>query len=93
MTTDSIVRFNTAGEFEVADQWCWFRSILIIVGYKSFDGSANSCVVDSTPDRMLRLSQSAKGTPVKLAGGTGVYSLQFKGYRAVMLMLLIMISI
>ena len=28
---------------------------------------------------MLRLSQSAKGTPVKLAGGTGVYSLQFKG--------------
>ena len=39
MTTDSIVRFNTAGEFEVADHGAG-SGVTYLVGYKSFDGSA-----------------------------------------------------
>ena len=45
MTTDSIVRFNTAGEFEVADHGAG-SGVTYLVGYKSFDGSAK-LVVDS----------------------------------------------
>ena len=76
MTTDSIVRFNTAGEFEVADHGAG-SGVTYLVGYKSFDGSAK-LVVDSIQINAPLITIS-KGTPVKLAGGTGVYSLQFKG--------------
>ncbi|WP_455627195.1 DUF6383 domain-containing protein, partial [Parabacteroides johnsonii] len=75
MTTDSIVRFNTTGEFEVADHGG--SGFTYLVGYKSFDGSAK-LVVDSIQINAPLITIS-KGTPVKLAGGTGVYSLQFKG--------------
>ena len=74
MTTDSIVRFNTAGEFEVADHGG--SGFTYLVGYKSFDGSAK-LVVDSIQINAPLITIS-KGTPVKLAGGTGVYSLQLK---------------
>ena len=74
MTTDSIVRFNTAGE--VADHGAG-SGVTYLVGYKSFDGSAK-LVVDSIQINAPLITIS-KGTPVKLAGGTGVYSLQFKG--------------
>ena len=76
MTTDSIVRFNTAGEFEVADHGAGV-GFTYLVGYKSFDGDAK-LVVDSIQINAPLITIS-KGTPVKLAGGTGVYSLQFKG--------------
>ena len=75
MTTDSIVRFNTAGEFEVADHGAG-AGFTYLVGYKSFDGSAK-LVVDSIQINAPLITIS-KGTPVKLAGGTGVYSLQLK---------------
>ena len=75
MTTDSIVRFNTAGEFEVADHGAG-SGVTYLVGYKSFDGSAK-LVVDSIQINAPLITIS-KGTPVKLAGGTGVYSLQLK---------------
>ena len=74
MTTDSIVRFNTAGEFEVAEHGG--SGFTYLVGYKSFDGSAK-LVVDSIQINAPLITIS-KGTPVKLAGGTGVYSLQLK---------------
>ena len=51
--------------------------VTYLVGYKSFDGSAK-LVVDSIQINAPLITIS-KGTPVKLAGGTGVYSLQFKG--------------
>ena len=73
---DSIVRFNTAGEFEVADHGAG-SGVTYLVGYKSFDGSAK-LVVDSIQINAPLITIS-KGTPVKLAGGTDVYSLQFKG--------------
>lgn len=75
MTTDSIVRFNTAGEFEVADHGAG-TGFTYLVGYKSFDGGAK-LVVDSIQINAPLITIS-KGTPVKLAGGTGVYSLQLK---------------
>ena len=74
MTTDSIVRFVN-GKYEVAVNGG--SGYTYIVGYKTFNGAPVLCI-DSAAIEAPFITL-AKGTPVKLAGGTGVYSLQFKG--------------
>ena len=79
MKTDSIVRFGTDGKYEVAYPGS-VSTAEYVVGYKSFDGDAK-LVVDSIQINAPLITIS-KGTPVKLAGGTGVYSLQLKANGA-----------
>ena len=74
ITTDSIVRFDAQGVYEVA--YHGGASSTYLVGHKDFVGSTK-LVVDSM-QITAPLIAIAKGTPVKLAGGTGVYSLQLK---------------
>ena len=73
MTTDSIVRFVN-GKYEVAVHGG--ATSTYIVGYKTFNGAPVLCI-DSAAIEAPFITL-AKGTPVKLAGGTGVYSLQLK---------------
>lgn len=73
MTTDSIVRFVN-GKYEVAVNGG--SGYTYIVGYKTFNGAPVLCI-DSAAIEAPFITL-AKGTPVKLAGGTGVYSLQLK---------------
>ena len=73
MTTDSIVRFVN-GKYEVAVHGS--ATSTYIVGYKTFNGAPVLCI-DSAAIEAPFITL-AKGTPVKLAGGTGVYSLQLK---------------
>ena len=73
MTTDSIVRFVN-GKYEVAVHGA--AASTYIVGYKTFNGAPVLCI-DSAAIEAPFITL-AKGTPVKLAGGTGVYSLQLK---------------
>ena len=73
MTTDSIVRFVN-GKYEVAVHGG--ATSTYIVGYKTFNGAPVLCI-DSAAIEAPFITL-AKGTPVKLAGGTGVYSLKLK---------------
>ena len=73
MVTDSIVRFVN-GKYEVAVNGG--SGYTYIVGYKTFNGAPVLCI-DSAAIEAPFITL-AKGTPVKLAGGTGVYSLQLK---------------
>ena len=73
MTTDSIVRFVNC-KYEVAVHGG--ATSTYIVGYKTFNGAPVLCI-DSAAIEAPFITL-AKGTPVKLAGGTGVYSLQLK---------------
>ena len=73
MTTDSIVRFVN-GKYEVAVHGG--ATSTYIVGYKTFNGAPVLCI-DSAAIEAPFITL-AKDTPVKLAGGTGVYSLQLK---------------
>ncbi|RHR56992.1 DUF6383 domain-containing protein [Parabacteroides sp. AF17-28] len=77
ITTDSIVKFAN-GAYYVADHGsnADAADVPYTVGYKTFNGTPVLCI-DSTAIEAPFIVIS-KGTPVKLAGGTGVYSLQLK---------------
>ena len=74
MITDSIVKFNN-GNYYVADHGD-NKANVYTVGYKTFNGAPVLCI-DSAAINAPFITLS-KGTPAKLAGGTGVYSLQLK---------------
>ena len=77
ITTDSIVKFNN-GAYYVADHGgnADKADVPYTVGYKIFNGDPVLCIDSAAIDApFITIS---KGTPVKLAGGTGVYSLQLK---------------
>lgn len=74
MITDSIVKFDK-GNYYVADHGD-NKDNVYTVGYKTFNGAPVLCI-DSAAINAPFITLS-KGTPAKLAGGTGVYSLQLK---------------
>ena len=78
ITTDSIVRFDAQGKYEIrAHEGVTTNEIKpYVIGHKDFVGST-ALVVDSM-QIIAPFITISKGTPVKLAGGTGVYSLQIK---------------
>lgn len=77
ITTDSIVKFAN-GAYYVADHGgnAGAADVPYTVGYKTFNGSPVLCIDSTAIDAPFIVL--SKGTPVKLPGGTGVYSLQLK---------------
>lgn len=75
MLTDSLVTFDINGKYSIVEATAGSKYLL---GYKTLANSNEVLTIDSV-QVIAPFITIKKGDPVKLAGGTGVYSLMFKG--------------
>ena len=75
MLTDSLVTFDINGKYSIVEATANSKYLL---GYKTLANSTEVLTIDSV-QVIAPFITIKKGDPVKLAGGTGVYSLMFKG--------------
>ena len=76
LTTDTLVTFDQAGKYAINIHGAASPVQPYVVGYKDLNGT-QVLTIDSV-QVIPPFITLAKGTPVKLAGGTGVYSIQLK---------------